>query len=277
MVVENHQEEDLNPPTNQTTASNNNIDEINKYINGRYVGPSEATIWHIYGFAMHGRYPPIFRLHIHLPNQQPVYFRQGQHHEAFMRGPPDTMLIAYFNCVQREMILPLPNNERGEDMLNVGSFYPPATELTYNPMPTYYTYDSTDKIWNRRKKHPMKSDTIARIYSVSPRSEELFYLRMLLHKIKGCTSFEYLKQIDEETRCLTFKESCLRRGFLLDDNEWKLCLQEAINHCSPKQLRDLFVNIICYNNPVDVLSLWNLLDNAGIILFNKYKYSFKKK
>jgi hypothetical protein len=49
--------------------------------------------------------------------------------------------------------------------------------------------------------------TIGRIYSISPRKEELFHLRLLLYTIKGPTSFESLRLVDNYL-CQTFKESC---------------------------------------------------------------------
>ena len=56
----------------------------------------------------------------------------------------------------------------------------------------------------------------------------------------------------------TFREACLARGLLENDNEWKLCLEEAAVMQTGHQLRQLFATIIRENWPLnDPLSLWD--------------------
>ena len=64
------------------------------------------------------------------------------------------------------------------------------------------------------------------MYTVHPNAGEKFYLRLLLTSVRGATSFENLRTVD---RVLypTFKEACLHRGLLEDDDEWRQCLSEA--------------------------------------------------
>ena len=54
----------------KTTANN----EVQNFINGRYIGATEA-LWRLFGFPMHGMYPEVTKLPIHLP----------EGHTAFMK------------------------------------------------------------------------------------------------------------------------------------------------------------------------------------------------
>ncbi|GFR20235.1 ATP-dependent DNA helicase [Trichonephila clavata] len=53
-----------------TTASN---EEVTQYQLGRYISSIEA-VWHILSFSIHGRYPTVVHLAVHLENGQRVYF-----------------------------------------------------------------------------------------------------------------------------------------------------------------------------------------------------------
>ncbi|GFT13405.1 helitron_like_N domain-containing protein [Trichonephila clavipes] len=53
-----------------TTASN---DEVTQYQLGRYISSNEA-VWRILSFSIHGRYPTVVHLAVHLENGQRVYF-----------------------------------------------------------------------------------------------------------------------------------------------------------------------------------------------------------
>ena len=52
-----------------------NPDEIDRHLQGRYIGPTEAA-WRIFSFKMHEEYPPVIPLPVHLPGDQPVYFAE---------------------------------------------------------------------------------------------------------------------------------------------------------------------------------------------------------
>jgi len=49
------------------------IDEVQRYLDARYVSASEA-VWRILSFKLHDEWPNVYRLPVHLPNQQMVYF-----------------------------------------------------------------------------------------------------------------------------------------------------------------------------------------------------------
>ena len=67
---------------------------------------------------------------------------------------------------------------------------------------------------------------IGRIYFVNPQNLELYYLRVLLLKVRGATSFEYLRTVNG-TVCETFQSTAFKLGLLHEDEEWEICLKEA--------------------------------------------------
>jgi len=58
---------------NATEGNVVEVDEIEKYLDYRYVYRSEAA-WRIFKFDMHERFPIVERLQYHLPNQKMVLF-----------------------------------------------------------------------------------------------------------------------------------------------------------------------------------------------------------
>ena len=63
------------------------------YLNTRYISASEA-LWHIYGYEIHKKQPPVEKLPCHLPDEQLIFQDEAQ--EIVQRGPPVTKLMAYF-------------------------------------------------------------------------------------------------------------------------------------------------------------------------------------
>ena len=95
---------------------------------------------------------------------------------------------------------------------------------------------------------------LCRVYTVNPRQGECFYLRLLLHNIRGPQSFVHLRTV-EGNLCSSFREACLRLGFLEDDNQYHLAMQEAAVSNSAVSLRSLFAVILTWcdsSNPFDI-------------------------
>ena len=72
------------------------------------------------------------------------------------------------------------------------------------------------KRWKRRQ----KGIAIGRVYTVYTRNEDCYYLRLLLHTVKGPTSFDDLKTVNEQL-CSTYREACRLHGLLEDDEHWQ--------------------------------------------------------
>ncbi|RYE17175.1 MAG: hypothetical protein EOP45_16265 [Sphingobacteriaceae bacterium] len=101
-----------------------------------------------------------------------------------------------------------------------------------------------------------ESDTLGRVYTVHPNYHECYYLRILLHTIKGPTSFESLKTVNGVVHS-TYREACLELGLLENDNQWDLALIEAAQISHPIQIRNLFAIILTTCAPSNPKDLWD--------------------
>jgi hypothetical protein len=76
-------------------ADGNNVpatwDEVQNYLNGRYVSASKAC-HRLFAFDLHGMHFNVYRLTVHLPNEQTTYFPEGTTiGEAMMRNNSTTL------------------------------------------------------------------------------------------------------------------------------------------------------------------------------------------
>lgn len=81
-----------------------------------------------------------------------------------------------------------------------------ANDLLYNEIPVNYVFDDKLYIWKPRKKG--KDRIIARMYAVSLKDEERFYLRLLLLHVRGATSYECLRTFNN-IEYPTFKKAAV--------------------------------------------------------------------
>jgi PIF1-like helicase/Helitron helicase-like domain at N-terminus len=220
-----------------TTASN---DEVTRYQLGRYISSNEA-VWRIFSFSIHERYPTVLHLAVHLENGQRVYFTSENVRARAMLPPPNTTLTAFFKLCQED---------------------PFARTLLYPEVPTYYTWDASRKVFCRRKtgktvpgQEIFKSDALGRVYTVHPNNAQCYFLRMLLHTIRGPRSFEELRTVDGEL-CENYREACRKLKLLEGDHHWEDALAEAQLISAPAQIRNLFAIILTCCNPSDPIFLW---------------------
>ncbi|CAI0396896.1 unnamed protein product [Linum tenue] len=99
---------------------------------------------------------------------------------------------------------------------------PAARSLTYADIPASYTFHLRPKHWSRRK----KGYVIGRIVFIPPGTTDVYFLRMLLTKVAGPTSFEDLMTVDGRL-CKDYKEACMLRGYLIDDGEPEATMVEV--------------------------------------------------
>ncbi|XP_036347381.1 uncharacterized protein LOC118756745, partial [Rhagoletis pomonella] len=215
-------------------------DEVTKYQSGRYISTSEA-VWRILGFSIHERHPPVMHLDVHLENGQRVYFNPENVRER-LENPPSTTLLAYFNLCQQD------------------SF---AQTLLYNEIPSYYTYNKQRGVFNRRRRgQPVegfpdvhRENAIGRVYTVHPSNSECYYLRLLLHTVRGATSYKYLKTVNGVEHS-TFHGACCALCLLDDDRNWFETLEEAVVSETPSRLRHLFAVMIVFCGLSHPVQLW---------------------
>ena len=82
-------------------------------------------------------------------------------------------------------------------------------------------------------------------------------MRMLLNHVTGSKSYDDICTLSDRRICNTYKEAARKRGLLEDDQECDNCLTEAASCVMPSELRQLFVTLLLFNEPVNPLVLWN--------------------
>ena len=205
--------------------------KIQNYIDARYLSAPEA-MWRLLESLMHDRSHTVMRLPVHLPNQQRIIFAAGREDE--------TLLAAQTGRTKLESWFHLNTNDAD------------ANKLLYTDIPLHFVYVKGN--WKQRKRGGQK--IVVRMYTVSPKDEELFYLRLLLLHVLDATSFESLRTLNEIVY-QTFKEAAWQHGLLESDTEWIQCLSEASTYQMPKQMRETFAFICCFCQPSKPMDLWN--------------------
>ncbi|XP_071740513.1 uncharacterized protein [Rutidosis leptorrhynchoides] len=216
-----------------TTNEENNIDEIQNFIDARFLCAHEAC-WRIFNFLIHHRDPPVQILAVHLENMQIVTFRATQSLQSVINNPgrKKTTLTEWL----------LYNRDA-----------PDGRNLTYLDFPMSYSWVLKEKIWKKQKVGTKFA--IGRLSYMHPSAGEVFYLRMLLCHQKGSTSFEDLRTVNN-TIYSTYRLACEVMGLLGDDREWSKALEEASCTATAAQLRTLFVHILLYCDVGNPLHLW---------------------
>lgn len=92
----------------------------------------------------------------------------------------------------------------------------------YDEIPQHYVWNEADRIWTLRK----RGKKIGRLSYTHHTSGELWYLRLLLTKVRGATSFESLRTVNGQL-FNTYQEACKEYGLLDDDKEWHQVLQQC--------------------------------------------------
>lgn len=110
---------------------------------------------------------------LHLEGEQPVIYKEGDTVESVLARSHTckTMFLAWFECCE---------------------LYPEAREMTYPELPNKFVYDGKLKVWNRRK----KGFAIGRLSHVSSFSGPLYFLRVLVNKIKGPRSHQDYRTVN---------------------------------------------------------------------------------
>ena len=227
-------------------------DEILRFLDGRFITAMEAT-YHILGFLIHKESVIVIDMPIHLPGQQYVYYKVGQNLGKLRAAGKKTKLTAWFHL-----------NETSEL----------ARTLLYYEILEHFTWHSQSKTWRQRK---ISKKCIVRMINVSPNAQELFYLRLLLTKVTGPKSFRELLTVDDE-EYETFREACVKRGLLQDDQFLADTFREMSNFI-PNLLKifDVFVDYMIHTPITEVENFYaaikELLIQQEKILNIKGSYS----
>ncbi|XP_071912361.1 uncharacterized protein [Coffea arabica] len=177
-------------------------------------------------------YPSVIRLQYHLPDHQFVIFNDDNHlYDVLDRDHiHDTMLTKWF--------------ERNQSDVS-------ARNLMFAEFPSKWTWNQNKRQWESR----LQGRCIGRLPYAHPHSSERYYLRMLLHKIRGARSFEHLRTIDGVVHP-TFKATCVALGLLDDDNEWNETFAETSTWASAKKLRSMYCTILMHSEITNPSDIW---------------------
>lgn len=198
----------------------------------RYLSCCEAT-WRLFGFEIHGKFPSVERLFVHLPGLNFVSVHEDEDLHAVTDDPNSekSSLTEWFVANQASSV---------------------SRDLTYCEFPSWYTWDGSHKVWTRRR----KGVKLGRLRYIHPSTGEPFYLRMLLMVVRGAKSYKDVRTY-EGTLYHTFREACQARGLIGDDTEWFHVFDEAIIWATAYQLRNLFMTILVYGDVGNVRGLFD--------------------
>ena len=228
-------------------------DEIELYRKTRYISAAEAT-WRLLGFQMIDRNPAVTKLHAHLEGEQYVLFpsnaTQAQRLEITNRT--HSPLMEY--CAR-------PAHECFDD-LTLLDYYEQYTVTrqkkdapSFTVAPPGKFLDSYNNVVPRRRDNSIH---VCRIVFQSAAVGDLFYLRLLLHKIPG-RSFQEMRTVpcpnNGDFIHPTFHDAARARGFITGDEEYSICMEEASNFQVGSELRALFVTLILDGAPAP--KLWS--------------------
>lgn len=212
-------------------SSTEEINEIKEYLECRCVTPHDAA-WRLLQFDIHHTDPAVERLPVHLPLENGVVFTEDDHLHQVIDNPCNliTKLTAWFEA---------------------NKTYPEARQHTFVEFPEHWTWHGDGKFWKPRRNARGK---VGRIANVSPNQGERFYLRMLLHIIKGAQDFSDLHTMAGQLYP-TFRAACQALGLLGDDCEWSNAMADAAQWALPYQLRQLFVTLLLFCEVTDPIKL----------------------
>jgi len=143
------------PQAASSGADGNNVlvawDEVQNYLDGRYVSANKAC-HRLFAFDLHGIHPNVYRLAVHLPNEETTYFPEGTTvGEAMMRNNSTTLTgWCDFNRKAKSEYVAAATLAR-----NSNDLAPPlhATLTTLYPdYPEITVWSKSKKAWHLRKR-----------------------------------------------------------------------------------------------------------------------------
>jgi hypothetical protein len=208
----------------------------------------------LFAFDLHDMHPNVYRLVVHLPNEQTTYFPEGTTVGETMMHNNSTTLTGWcdFNRKAKSeyaaatVLARNSNNPAPPLLATLTTMYPNYLEID--------VWSKSKKAWHLRKRAARRRGagrnnhvtlgTMGRMYFMQPLECERYYLRVLLTHVTGATCFEDLRTTHRpHTPTIvvhpTFKAACLTRGLLQNDAKWDQCLSKAVGVQLPKNLREL--------------------------------------
>ncbi|XP_057419198.1 uncharacterized protein LOC130713450 [Lotus japonicus] len=224
-------------------------DEIKQYYDCRYLTPCEA-VWRTFKYYIHVKWPAVKKVTFHLEEKQSICFKDSDNLEYIVKkaSEKDTMFLA---------------------LMKANGLYEEGKSLTYAEFPSYFVFDEESHSWHPRK----QGYSIGRLQYIPHGIGELYYLRILLTRQKGCTSWESIRTI-EDVVYPSFHDACYALGLLADDREFIDAIVEANELASGIQLRRFFVMLLTTNTMSKPEFVW---EKSWRILSDGILYERRKK
>ena len=185
--------------------------EVKNYVNGKYTSGSES-LWRISGFPINWMYPTVEKLDLHLEGEQDVFLKEETNLKEAIQKKSKTQLTAWFQL----------NGKKNEDG-SLSEDAQIANSIIYPNVFKYFTWNSGKNEWRKRKNRmswdkdsDALSDTIGRIAFVplNNHNPEKYFLRLLLHNVKGAKSYQDLMKDENGKPCTSFKAAAIARGMI---------------------------------------------------------------
>jgi ATP-dependent DNA helicase PIF1 len=213
---------------------------------------ASECVWRILGFKMSHMSHSVQPLPVHLEGQHMVSFNADGKIDGVVENNENSKLTMFFRFCQQ-------NPELCKDIT-----YPQAFKVA--------TWQG--KKWQVRKNVGISNKTLGRMYTVSPKAGDRYFLRMLLNSIKcigyfnitmiqGPISYTFLRTTDVADAIVgqvvhtSNKGACIALGLLEDDREWYNAMDEALLSHMPSQLRSLFALILVFGMPAAPIEIWD--------------------
>jgi hypothetical protein len=170
-------------------ADGNNVpaaqDEVENYLDGRYVSANEAC-HRLFAFDLHDMHPNVYRLAIHLPNEQTTYFPEGTIVGEAMMHNNSTTLTGWcdFNRKAKSKYTAAATLARNNN--DPAPPLPAALTTLYSDYPEITVWSKSRKAWHLRKRvagcrgagqnNHVTLGTVGCMYFVQPSKGEHYYL-----------------------------------------------------------------------------------------------------
>ena len=234
-----------------------NHDEVKEYQDGRYLSSSEA-MWKLFGFHIHWNSPNVYKLPLHLENDQTVFLPADRPvtREEVKQPPPPDKLDCFFKL-----------NQEDEE---ARQFVYPDIVKAYRWVPKK---GETPAHWAKRKRGDVNEETglresmtVGRIPMVPMGRSDLYHLRLLLVNVAGPTSYEALRTLEDGTVCDTYQQACVARNLVDNDDLIRETIEEVREVAFGRHLRQLFCTILVYHTPANSLALWEDPENQRALV-----------
>ena len=239
------------------------VDEIKIYHDVKWMSFCEIA-WRILELKIEKIKLSINRFQIHLKNQQRLLINSNdsiiveifQINEKFRQ----ITLIEYFKMNKRAQQMKKQNNfsfyEHNIVVRDLKNYF-------YHDILEHFVWDKREKIWNIRK----RNQCVDRIYFISFKIDDVFYLRLLLFNRKKCTSFENLRtifvQIESAKKSVTksrlmkiYHDVCITLKLIDNDDEWHVVMTKTIEFDTIAMIKSLMMTILLKCVSTQSLKLW---------------------